>query len=217
MICDEAHRARRRNLNQDADQHKGTPNHLLAFLREISIQAHSVLLATATPVQVSAVEAYDLLDVLARGQNAESVMGDRYSVWRTQPRTGLRYTTGALPPPESDSLMWSIIRNPFPPAMENRRSQRRISTLRAQWDIPSDCFVLPQNMLEEMPPFQKRKVRELYEDERFVRTCNPYVRCIVRRTRDYLESHINPESGEPYLKKIQVELYGERQEEALPR
>lgn len=216
VICDEAHRARRRNLNQDADQHKGTPNHLLAFLREISIQAHSVLLATATPVQVSAVEAYDLLDVLARGQNAENVMGDRYSVWRTQPRTGLQYTTGALPPPKSDSLMWSIVRNPFPPAMENRRSQRRISTLRAQWDIPSDCFVLPQNMLEEMPPFQKRKVRELYEDERFVRTCNPYVRCIVRRTRDYLESHINPETGEPYLKKIQVELYGERQEEALP-
>ena len=216
VICDEAHRARRKNLNQDADAHKGTPNRLLKFLQSVSALSHSVLLATATPVQISAVEAYDLLDVLAQGQNAERVMGNKYSLWRTRPRTGLEYTTGAVPPPEGESEMWGIMRNPFPSAAECRRNQRQIQTLRSQWDIPDNQFVIPQDMIQDMPRHQKRKVRELYDDEEFARNCNPYVRCIVRRTREYLESHVNPETGEPYLKKIRVELYGERQEEALP-
>ena len=215
VICDEAHRARRKNLNQDADKHKAKPNRLLKFLQNVSVLSHSVLLATATPVQVSVVEAYDLLDVLAYGQNAERVMGNRYSVWRMRPRTGLEYTTGAVQPPESDSEMWNIMRNPFPSVMECPRNTR-IQTLRAQWDIPDEQSVMPQDAIHDMPRYQKRKLRELYDDEEFVRTCNPYVRCIVRRTREYLESHINPETGEPYLKKIRVELYGERQEEALP-
>ena len=210
VICDEAHRARRKNLNQDADKHKGTPNNLLEFMRRISVQAHSVLLATATPVQVSAIEAYDLLDILARGGHAENIMGNSYSVWRMRAKTGLNYAVGAVPPPEGDGEMWNIMRNPFPSAAEFHHGQRRIKTLRSQLDIPDDEFVLPVDMFDKMERFQKRKVRELYQDDEFVRTCNPYVRCIVRRTRDYLESHINPETGEPYLKKIHVELYGER-------
>lgn len=37
----------------------------------------------------------------------------------------------------------------------------------------------------------------------------------VRRTRDFLENTINKETGEPYLKKIEVELLGETDDEAL--
>ena len=41
------------------------------------------------------------------------------------------------------------------------------------------------------------------------------MRCIIRRTRDYLENNINKETGEPYLKKINVLLLGEKESEAL--
>jgi hypothetical protein len=38
----------------------------------------------------------------------------------------------------------------------------------------------------------------------------------VRRTRDFLENTINPASGETYLKKILVELFGEGDDGAIP-
>ena len=38
---------------------------------------------------------------------------------------------------------------------------------------------------------------------------NPYIRHVVRRERKYLEETINPETNEPYLKRIDVDLRGE--------
>ena len=37
----------------------------------------------------------------------------------------------------------------------------------------------------------------------------------MRRTREYLETTIDPETGEPYLKPVRVELFGERPAEAI--
>lgn len=59
VILDEAHRARRRNPSKDADKHKADPNFLLQFINEISAKTKSLLLATATPVQVNTIEAFD--------------------------------------------------------------------------------------------------------------------------------------------------------------
>jgi len=65
VIVDEAHRARRRNLNANSADEKVEPNNLMAFLFEISPQTKSMLLATATPVQLYPIEAWDLLSILA--------------------------------------------------------------------------------------------------------------------------------------------------------
>jgi len=212
VILDEAHRARRKNLNQDADKYHAQPNNLLSFLNEITFNTQSMLLATATPVQISAVEAFDLLNALGLPKEAGKVLGDEYSVWRKTPQTGLNYISQVVAPPETDAEMWSIVRNPFPPRTE---SNRRISTLRNQMDLEDDVAILGQGVFKDLRRSVQAKIRELYEDEEFVLRYNPYVRCIVRRTRDYLENTTNPETGEPYLKKINVCLYGEKPEEAL--
>jgi hypothetical protein len=68
VIVDEAHRARRTNLGTDREDEGPEPNNLLKFLYELSTQTRSMLLATATPMQLYPVEAWDLLDVLARGK-----------------------------------------------------------------------------------------------------------------------------------------------------
>src|SRR5699024_12069485 len=44
---------------------------------------------------------------------------------------------------------------------------------------------------------------------------NPYIRHVIRREREYLENKINPETGESYLQKIKVELFGESDDKAL--
>ena len=59
----------------------------------------------------------------------------------------------------------------------------------------------------------KARVRRLARD--FAPQHNPCIRHIVRRTREYLETTIDPETGEPYLKPVRVELCGERPAEAI--
>ena len=56
-----AHRARRSNIGPTHRQEKPEPNNLLCFLMEIAPRAKSLLLATATPVQLDPIEAWDLL------------------------------------------------------------------------------------------------------------------------------------------------------------
>ena len=49
----------------------------------------------------------------------------------------------------------------------------------------------------------------------FVKNYNPYIRHIVRRTREFLENSINPKTGLPYLQKIEVKLFGENNDDAI--
>jgi hypothetical protein len=68
VIVDKAHRARRRKVpkvdaSADEINERADPNKLMAFLREIGPKTKSMLLATATPVQLHPVEAWDLLHI----------------------------------------------------------------------------------------------------------------------------------------------------------
>ena len=210
VILDEAHRARRRNLNEDGNRH-AQPNNLLRFMNEMTFRTHSLLLATATPVQIKPIEAYDLLNILGLPPTAAKVLGDDFSEWRKDPQKGLDYVSGTITPPTSDAEMWSIMRNPFP---QRSDSSLEISRIRDKLEIDDENVVLRQDFFEKQRlPIQNR-IRNLYNAD-FIQNYNPYVRCIVRRTRDFLENTINKETGLPYLTKINVKLYGEGNSEAL--
>lgn len=208
---DEAHRARRKNLNKDPDQHKAQMNNLLQFLNEITLRTRSLLLATATPVQIDPIEAFDLLSAMGFSPEAEKILGDNYSLWRRVPGTTIRYIQGDEPRPAAEAEMWEIVRNPFPPRTEDKN----FAILRQQLGIDDDKYVLPQNLYDKLSHPQKNRVRRIYNDEDFIQNHNPYIRSIVRRTRDFLENTNNPETGEPYLEKIEAVLLGEKDGEAL--
>lgn len=211
VIVDECHRARRRDPQKDPDTHKGDANFLLRFLNEISFKTKSMLMATATPVQVHTIEAYDLLNVL--GQSTDKVLGDKYSEWRNEPQTMLDIVCNKKQEPDSESAMWNIMRDPLPP---KSRDSVEINTIRDAMDIPDDQFVVSPEAYQHTRESVKAKVRNLYKSDDYIHRYNPYLRHIIRRTRKYLEDTINPETGEPYLKKIDVQLYGEEDSEALP-
>lgn len=61
LILDEAHHARRRGAG--STQEKG-PNALLGLMRKLQAKCGSLLLLTATPMQVHPVEIWDLMDLL---------------------------------------------------------------------------------------------------------------------------------------------------------
>ena len=211
IIVDECHRARRRNASRDADTNKADANYLLRFLNEITFNTKSMILGTATPVQVNTIEAFDLLNILALP--TDKVMGNVYSEWRSKPQTMLNMVCGQEAVPDSDRTMWDIIRNPLP----GRTAETvKINSIRDALDIDDEVCVLEPEIFNHSRPSLQDKIRSLYDSDDFVHNYNPYIRHIVRRTRDFLENTINPETGEPYLKKIDVKLYGENNDDALP-
>ena len=208
VIVDEAHKARRRNIGLARRNEAAQPNNLLQFLRDISRSTTSMLLATATPVQLDPIEAYDLLDAL-NGAN-RSVLGERYSRWNQQPRAGLEYVLGRQAPPEDLPDAWEWMRNPFPPADESRD----IGIIRGALGMrPTAMFALPEDLGRLRAP-DRQRVETLRGT--FFRDHNPYIRHIVRRTREYLENEIDPTTNEPYLKPVRVRLFGEREDESVP-
>ncbi len=209
VIVDEAHRARRRNLGPGKENEKLDPNNLLNFLLKISKRTKSMLLATATPVQLYPIEAWDLLNVLAQG--SDGVLGNQFSMWRKYPVRGLNLVMEKERLDRFDKENWEWIRNPFPPASEGEMTFGRI---RRQLNMADDEFVIKPEVVEKLSGPDQRRIGRIIDDNFFARH-NPFIRHIVRRTRDYLENTINPETNEPYLKKIDVELMGESDDEAI--
>ncbi len=182
MILDEAHRARRRNLAPGREYDPAEPNHLLRFLWDISPRTRSLLLATATPVQLHPIEAWDLLDVLARGSDA--ILGGYGSPWR-KPRQALELLLGETPLPTDEIEQWGWMRNPLPPAAEGPD----YNLLRRSLGLTDQEALAPGGSFERLRPPDRARIRRLFP--RFVERSNPFIRHIVRRTREYLETTLD--------------------------
>jgi hypothetical protein len=200
VIVDEAHRARRREFGPDAASVPCVPNNLLRFIQEISKQTHSLLLATATPVQIHPVEAWDLLNALA--EKGENVLGNSVSPWRNA-ADALDITLEKSKLPNDIMDFWVTLRNPFPLKDEGKDFSWIRQQLRTKGVKEFDA-VLPDDVRFTQDAALKQKISQLRGD--FGRNHNPFIRTIIRRTREYLEHQIDQNTGAPFLKPIGVEL-----------
>ena len=206
VILDEAHRARRRNLTADTAYRQAKPNNLLTFIRTISSRTKSLLLATATPVQLHPVEAYDLLDALSQGSDA--VLGGPGSRWRNA-KASLALVLGNTTPPDDFHEQWDWLRNPLPP----RNEGRDFATLRQSLGLSDEEAYAPGRAIDALRPADRRRIEDCFK--RLKSNHHPYIRTIVLRTREYLETTIDPETGEPYLAPVRVRLHGESDTDAI--
>lgn len=205
VIVDEAHRARRRNIN-NLDQ-KPDYNNLMRFLIEISKNTKSLLLATATPIQIHPIEAWDLLNLLSI-QN-DHILGNAWSKWRKDVSKALEIVSGRLDVPEDES--WEWIRNPFPESEENPNAKR---LRRSVFEKDDNEAVIPGDYINKInTPMHKKWYNDLKKV--FAKELNPFIRFIIRRTRKFLEENVNPETGEYYLTPIGINLYGEGDTDAI--
>lgn len=205
IIVDEAHHARRQNLGEGRDAEKPDPNNLLAFLYEMSARTKSMLLATATPAQLRPVEVWDLLDILSRG--SEEVLGGTWSKWR-QSEKALQLVMGQATPTE-ELEMWDWMRTPMPPRTEHRD----FDILRRSLNMTDNDVSANGSDWERLREWDQARVRQIFP--RFLSQHNPFIRHIVRRTRKYLEETRDPETGESYLRRIGVQLFGEGDADAI--
>jgi superfamily II DNA or RNA helicase len=202
VILDKAHHARRRNLGENRDGEAPDPNNLLRFMYGMADRTRSLLLATATPVQLRPVEAWDLLDILSRGDI--SVLGDTFSRWRhTEQALALVMQKGARP--ATEEARWEWTRNPLPPKSESPDFE----ILRRELGITDGISVVPGSMLIKLSPPSQRRLDRLFP--RLTHDHNPF----IRRTRQQLEEQTDPETQEPLLKRINVELLGELDHDAI--
>lgn len=207
VILDEAHHARRMNLGPAHRGEAPEPTNLLRFMQKIAHRTRSLLLATATPVQLDPIEAWDLLDVLTRG--ADAVMGDVFSEWRRKPVEAIDYVLGREVPPTADVEVWEWLRNPLPPGSEGIDFE----TLRRNLYLSDNEFSIPGDRFGQLKPSDIGRIQKLRQP---LFSCHhPFIRHIVRRTRAFLENTLDPQSNEPYLKRVAVRLHGEGGDEAI--
>lgn len=205
VILDEAHRARRRNPHRPDEA--CDPNNLLAFMQELAPRTRSLLLATATPIQLHPIEAWDLLNLLAQGN--EHVLGNSFSPWR-RGSTALKLMTQEAPLPRDIGGMWEWVRNPLPPKGEGRDYE----VLRRSLDVPDEQAVVVGDMLGQLKASDRARIEWGFEEHMLQH--NPLIRHLVRRTREQLEQQIDPETHEPLLQPIRVELFGDGRDDAIP-
>jgi hypothetical protein len=115
VILDEAHKARASRGLQGRDPPK--LNNLLVFLRTVARNAQNVILGTATPIQLDAVELWDLLSALNQG--APQVLGTHMDGGEWNREESIQFLTGQRQWPQNDTYRWSLFRNPLPPAPEH--------------------------------------------------------------------------------------------------
>jgi len=205
VIVDEAHRARRAKLPKETERGprinnpETEANRLYAFLCKLAPKTRSMLMGTATPVQLHPIEAWDLLWLLSQGN--DHVLGSAGSHWR-QPEKALPYILKEEDPPDEPDALWSWLRNPFPPEWEDPVFVKLRKTLgmQPQQSVANAAWI-------DLSPAQQVSGR-LATLSLFDRH-HPFLRCIVRRTREYLEKAINPQTNTPYLLPVAVILHGE--------
>ena len=209
VIVDEAHRARRRKVPkvdataEDVDE-RAEPNKLMAFLKEMGPRTKSMLLATATPVQLHPVEAWDLLDILSQGNDGVLGGWTRTSPWYRASHC-LAIANGELHVPTETSAGWEYVRDPLPSRPEDpafERIRRNLGAEDKDWQFRPEVLT---NMSAAIRQVQLHNNVLPNYGEHF----NPLLRCIVRRTRGYLEEAVNSATGGYYLPRVSVRLFGE--------
>jgi len=215
VVVDESHRARRSDIPRiddgpDRVDERAKPNKLMSFLYKLSGKTKSMLLATATPVQLHPVEAWDLLSILAAGN--PSVLGQSYrtSPWWT-PSECLAVAMGDKGLPEDPYAAWNYVRDPLPSSAEDEVA----AWIRERLDLADGQWVLFPGDYEKLPKAVRRTRIEAEFFSQYAARLNPMLRCIVRRTRQYLEETTNPVTREPWLPPVKVRLFGESDDDAL--
>ncbi len=199
FVLDEAHRAR---IRRERNQSSNTPNELLGFSYEVASNSDHVLLSTATPIQTSPEDLWDLVKILDKG-NGKFVLGSKFSQWH-HPTIILPLLKGRTKITEQNEG-WMYLSSPLPHVNSTadsnvqyllRMIRQDLNLADAQTESSKPIETLQEETREKLTEELKREVHKT----KFFQRENPFVRHIVLRRRTELEK-----SGS--IRKIGVDLF----------
>lgn len=205
VVLDEAHRAR---TNQ-VDDSDGTANNLRTFMEKLAPRARSLLLGTATPVQLHRQELWDLLKLLdlsaARKAGGHGrVLGSVDSRWQKSD-AALNVVAGGAIAVDTPVTAFQWLCDPLPPRWEAAREHTH--TLSQIWeslpDPKPDTKWEKAALAADFDPGLKDDLVQ-YAPE-LVRHHNPFVRHVIKRTRDGLAANPVMQGYGNLLKRIEVD------------
>lgn len=195
VIWDEAHKIRRGNLSPNNVFGAPDKKLLYRFAERLAARTQTLLLATATPVQLHPMELWDLLSILSI--NNPQVLGGPNALWRAA--NGPRIFDIVAGRETVDSLYekWQFWRNPLPAPFDPRTEVfawiRDDLGLRPVEDEATNAD------LDRIDP-----ARSFDLDYLELREVNPFTQRVIKRSRDRLER-------EGKLVKIEMVAFGDGQ------
>ncbi|QXP83435.1 phospholipase D-like domain-containing anti-phage protein [Methylococcus sp. Mc7] len=209
VILDEAHKARtRKGFGRDA----GTPNELLAFMREIAARADHVLLGTATPIQTDPVDLWDLLGILHQGKG-RFVLGHDLSPWH-RPDEVLEILAGRQEVLDVGHA-WELLRSPLPrvESTSEPHARKLFSAIRQDLGLTQEEWQTQHpwtDLAEETREILQEELERRIAGATFFQRENPLVRHVVLRKRQQLE-----DAG--LLARVGVDVHPDRARVREPR
>ena len=195
VIWDEAHRIRRANLSKNNVFDAPEKKLLYRFAEQLASRTKTMLLATATPVQLHPMELWDLLSILS--VNNPQVLGSQNSLWRKANGPEIFDIMAGRATVEELYDKWQYWRNPLPAPLDARTEV--FDWVRTDLDLgPTDDHATPAD-LDRIDDARKTNLDFLE-----LLNVNPFTQRVVKRSRDRLEA-------EGKLVKIEMVPFGDGQ------
>lgn len=195
VIWDEAHKIRRGNLAANNVYSPPEKKLLYRFAEELAGRAKTVLLATATPVQLHSMELWDLLYILS--MNNPQVLGSPNSLWRKVDGSEVFDIVAGRKEVEALYDKWQYWRDPLPSPLDAKAEV--FDWVRHDLGLNlTDCQAssADQDRVDDARKFDL--------DFLPLREVNPFTQWLVKRSRDRLEA-------EGKLVKIEMVPHGDGQ------
>ena len=176
VLWDEAHKIRRSNLREPKVWQSPEKNLLYDWALKISKQTKTMVLATATPVQIHPVELWDLLAVLSVGN--PQVLGSELGKWKdaTNPLM-FDILAGRVKVP-SPYEKWEWWKDPMP-SEEDRDIFRLI---RNNLSITPTTDTATNADFDKIDPLDQEELEKID-----LRELNPFTIRVIKRSRERLE------------------------------
>lgn len=195
VIWDEAHKIRRGNLSPVNVYQAPEKKLLYKFAEQLAGRTRTMLLATATPVQLHPMELWDLLSILS--VNNPQILGSPNSLWRHVSGPGIFDIVAGRKDVSSLYDKWQYWRNPLPTRLDTRTEVfdwvRQDLNLRVTDDFATNADL---DLLDASRTFDLEFMT--------LREVNPFTQWVIKRSRDRLEV-------EGKLVKIEMIAFGDGQ------
>lgn len=195
VIWDEAHKIRRGNLSPTNVYRPPEKKSLYTFAELLAARTQTMLLATATPVQLHPMELWDLLSILS--VNNPQVLGGSNSFWRLSDSPGIFDIVAGRKEIDQAYDKWQYWRNPIPARLD--ASTEVFDWIRHDLGLAVTDDMATNADLDKLDPS-----RSFDLDFMSLREVNPFTQWVVKRSRDRLEA-------EGKLVKIEMVAFGDGQ------